>query len=352
MEDNMANVARDLLWPNDKDIIARVVFLSVGQGESTIVLLANGDTYKTVLVDINLDSNNGGIDVPHLMSDLLESQDKHLDVFVNTHPHNDHLSGVMELCDAVNIGEVWHSGHKPSKKHADAYNNLHKVIDKVKKAKGLEILLTGSKEPKSIGEVDYYVLSPASYVVDDIEGETEEDRYRRIHEQCAVIKFGKGSKWIMITGDADRDAWEKHITDYHKDRLQSIVLSAPHHGSITFFKNQDEDKPYLDALKQISPTYVVVSAPKSKESPHGHPDDEAISLYTEQVGDKENILHTGKQRHSFICDIFRDEEFSIQEDNGKLVEKYGIVKDSDEKKTHVFVPPIIPHVDSRPMGEL
>jgi len=348
----MANTARELIWPKNKDIIARAVFLYAGQGESTIILLANGDTYRTALIDINLDLNNGGINVPYLISDLLEPQDKHLDIFVNTHPHNDHLSGVIELCDAVNISEVWHSGHKPGKKHGDAYNNLHKVIDKVKESKGLEILLTGSKGPKSIGEVDYYVFSPASYVVDDIEGETEEERYRRIHEQCAVIKFGKGSKWIMITGDADRDAWEKHITDYHKDRLQSTVLSAPHHGSITFFKNQDEDKPYLDALQQISPTYVIVSAPKSNESPHGHPDDEAISLYTAQVGDKENVLHTGKQRYSFICDIFRDEELSIQEDSGKLAEEYGLATDAAKRKSSVSLPPVVPPVDSRPMGEM
>ena len=348
----MANVARDLLWPKDKNIIARVVFLYVGQGDSTIVLVANGTTYKTVLIDINLDLDNGGIDVPHLMSNLLEDQDNCLNVFVNTHPHNDHLSGIMELCDAVDIGEVWHSGHKPGKKHYDAYQNLQKVIARVKESGGSETELSGSKDPKSFGEAEYYVLAPASYVIDDIEGESAEERYRRIHEQCAVLKFGKGSKWVMITGDADRDAWEKHITNYHKERLQSIVLGAPHHGSRSFFRYQEEDEPYLDALHQISPTYVVISAPISKESPHNHPHDDAISLYVEQVKDEENVLHTGARRHSFICDIYRDGELAIQEDNGALTEKYGLVSgaETDEKKSSVFIPPVVPPVDSRPMG--
>ena len=31
------NVARDLLWPKDSDILVRVVFLYVGQGSSTLV---------------------------------------------------------------------------------------------------------------------------------------------------------------------------------------------------------------------------------------------------------------------------------------------------------------------------
>ncbi|MFC1869822.1 ComEC/Rec2 family competence protein [Chloroflexota bacterium] len=348
----MTNVAKDLLWPKDKDIIVRVVFLYVGQGDSTIVLAANGGSYETILIDINLDSNNGGIDVPHLMSDLLEDRKIHLNLFVNTHPHNDHLLGIKELSEKVEIGEVWHSGHKPGKDHKDAYESLKEVIKKVKESGGSETELNGSKELRTFGEAEYYVLAPASYVVDDIEGESGEERYRRIHEQCAVLKFGKEPKWVMITGDSDRDAWEKHITHYHKERLSSAVLSAPHHGSRSFFRYQEEDEPYLDALHQISPTYVVVSAPTSEESPHGHPHDDAISLYIEQVKEDDNVLHTGKHRHSFICDIFRDGELTIQEDNGALAEKYGLVSNDEtsQKKSSIFVPPVVSHVDSRPMG--
>lgn len=155
----------------------------------------------------------------------------------------------------------------------------------------------------------------------------------------------------MITGDADRDAWEKHITHYYKERLSSTVLSAPHHGSRNFFRYQEKDEPYLDALHQISPTYVVVSAPTSEESQHDHPHDDAISLYIEQVKDEDNVLHTGKRRHSFICDIFRDGELAIQEDNGLLTEEYGLVSsDEESKKSSVFIPPVVPPVDSRPMG--
>ncbi|GAI94873.1 unnamed protein product, partial [marine sediment metagenome] len=112
------------------------------------------------------------------------------------------------------------------------------------------------------------------------------------------------------------------------------------------------DEPYLDALHQISPTYVVISAPTSKESPHNHPHDDAISLYIEQVKDEENVLHTGARRHSFICDIYRDGELGIQEDNGTLAEEYGLVSGTETggRKSSVFVPPVVPPVDSRPMG--
>lgn len=348
----MSTVGREIIWPRDRDILARVVFLYVDQGASAIVLVADGYTYKTLLIDINVDRKNRGIDVPRLMGDLLKDEGNRLGVFVNTHPHNDHLSGVVELSDVVNIGEVWHSGHKPGKEHGDAYENLQKVIRKVKKAGGAEKKLEGSRSPKSTGEAEFYVLAPAEYVVDDIEEEPAEERYRRIHEQCAVLKFGIGSKWIMIAGDADRDGWEKHITHYHSDRLQAVILGAAHHGSRTFFRYNENDDPYLDALQQIAPAYVVISAPRSDESQWGHPHHDALKFYADQVGGKDNVLHTGERRHSFICDIFRDGEYTIQPDNGELVGAYSIGDEDDggERKA-VAAPAIVrTRVDHRPMG--
>ena len=77
----------------------------------------------------------------------------------------------------------------------------------------------------------------------------------------------------MIPGDADRDAFEKHIAEYYKERLGAVVLAASHHGSRTFFRYNESDDPYKDALDYIDPDYVVVSAPTQQESRHGHPHD-------------------------------------------------------------------------------
>jgi len=348
----MRNIARDIIWPPDTDILVRVVFLHVGQGSSAIVLIADGDAYRTLLVDVNLDGKRNGIDVPRLISDLLDDEGNRLGVFVNTHPHTDHLSGVLELSETVGIGEVWHSGHRPGKKHMDAYEKLQEVIGKVKDAGGSEVELQGSRSPAEIGEAECYVLAPAEYVVDEIAGESDDERQRRIHEQCAVLKFGIGSKWIMVTGDADRDAWEKHITQYHSERLGAVVLEAPHHGSRTFFHYDESDDPYLDALEGISPTYVVISAPRGDESEWGHPHKDAVQRYVDAVG-ADNVLHTGDKRHSFICDIFRDEEYAIQSDNGDLVDAYPIDKQDDGGKgqDRAATSFVSTRVDRRPMGD-
>ncbi len=66
------NPAKDVLWPSDPNILVRVVFLYVGQGSSTLILAADGEeSYRSLLLDINLDAANGGINVPKLISDLV-----------------------------------------------------------------------------------------------------------------------------------------------------------------------------------------------------------------------------------------------------------------------------------------
>ena len=38
----MSNVAREVIWPDRSDILVRVVFLYVGQGDCTLVLAKDG----------------------------------------------------------------------------------------------------------------------------------------------------------------------------------------------------------------------------------------------------------------------------------------------------------------------
>lgn len=354
------NVAKDVLWPTDPKILVRVAMLYVGQGDSSIVFMKDGSDYQVLVVDINKDKEgNGGIRVPDLMKDLLAHKKGKLDVFVNTHPHNDHLDDITELSEEVDIHAVWHSDHIPGKDDRASYDELQKVIKKVTKKHGkdAEVKLLGSRSATKMGEAEYYVLAPAKHVRDDVNDETAETRRRRIHEQCAVLKFGKGKSWIMLTGDADRDAWEQHITKYHKERCAAQILSASHHGSRSFFRYDKKDDPYLTALETIDPEYVIVSAPKVKESRHDHPHEDAMGYYEDHVG-KDNVLHTGAERESYICDIFTDGKYVVNADT-ELVEAYGGEAESeskDEKAAAVTARAITPavisptRIDQRPMG--
>jgi len=352
----MGNKAKEIIIP-EKGVF-RIIFLYVGQGDSTLLVIPSEEEHKFVLVDSNQDDSLGGINIVKLLRDLFKDEDRKLDVYINTHPHKDHLGGIKDIYNEVGMRQLWHSGHKPGGEHKDAYKGLKYAIDNI----GEEnvFCLKGSRDENKIddkeiklGDINYNVLAPAEYVSDDIEDEKPEDRYKRIHEQCAIIRFkyGEKEKQILITGDADYEAWTKHITDYHKDRLPSFVLSAVHHGSNSFFwKGEvDNEDPYKKHLDVINPKYIIVSAPKSKESKHNHPHKEAMEIYKEKVG-SDNLHHLGKNRECIIVDIKEDGNIELYPDDS-LVEAYGIDKseenDNEDKKIY---PGVVTKIDRKPMG--
>lgn len=317
-----SNTARGVLIPTDTTIVVRVVFLYVGQGSSILVLFRRGQEYKALLVDSNLDRKASGIDVPKLLKDLLNGDSLH--AFVNTHPHDDHLTGIKELSETVTISEVWHSDHKPSKKHGARYDDLLEVIDGLDKSKVR--VLKGTNSVEALGDGEIHILAPAEYVNDDVNEEEADARYARIHENCGVLKVGKDPGWVLITGDADLCAFKEHITDYHREHLPAQVLDASHHGSRSFFMQEKGDDPYTDHIDAISPSFVIVSAPKQHESRHDHPHDDAIKLYERYA----QVLHMGPGRECFICDIHEDGTMDDPvSDEGKLVEGYGLSEDDD-----------------------
>jgi competence protein ComEC len=356
----MSNTARNMLLPPASDLM-RVVFLYVAQGESTLLFIPSGASHQTMLIDSNQGRKHGGINLVTMLQDLFESRTNDgLTYFVNTHPHSDHAGGLDEILDAIPIGNVWHSGHNPGKNHEDAYQAVQRLRKSVQEKGGEDRTITGTRTTESIGDAVFNMLSPAAYVQDEIGCEDPEVRYRRIHEHCAVLRFGYGSPnptYVMITGDSDKCAWSEHITDYHgngdENRLRAQILSAAHHGSRTFFKTNEQDpEPFTRHMDLISPTHLILSAPLQEESCHGHPHKDALEIYRRYV-EEDAILHTGSGRRSFICDIYSDGQYLINDDGGELARAYGFNDDGDGgngNKLGSSGPYIISQVDRRPMG--
>lgn len=358
----MSTVAKNILLPPANNVM-RVVFLYVAQGESTLLFIPTTTSHLTMLIDSNQGRKHGGINLVNMLQDLFEGQNGvGLTYFVNTHPHSDHAGGLDEIVDAIEIENVWHSGHNPGKDHEDAYQAVQRLRKKVQRRGGEDRTITGTRTAEKVGDASLNLLSPAQYVQDDIGGEDAESRYRRIHEHCAVLRIGYGSPdptFVMITGDSDKCAWSEHITHYHGDsgenRLQSKILSAAHHGSRTFFKVDENDPdPFVRHIELIAPTHLIISAPLQDESSHGHPHDDALEIYKRYVTE-DAILHTGVGRRSFICDIYADGQYIINDDGGELARVYGFGPEGNGEggegtSSRSTGPYVISQVDRRPMG--
>lgn len=357
----------DILGPLDSSTM-RITFLYVGQGEATLVQMPSGNgRHLTMLIDCNRGASLKGIDLPKFLSDVLPKNGESkpvLDVFLNTHPHSDHIGGLDDIRKAIQVGAVWHSGHKPSSAHEGPYGDLAQLIKDVKSRGGADILLEGSRTPSTWGTGELHVLSPAEYIVEEIENETPEQRDARIHDQCAVVRISYGLNGaktrVLITGDSDKQAW-KRITAYHgkqgENRVQSHVLSASHHGSYTFFKDRaDDPEPFDDHLRAIAPERVIISAPDQKDSKHSHPDDDAVERYTNAVG-KDFVHHMGSRGWSFVVEAYADGTYSLTDDRGELARVFGFDEHNDDggpggNGTKKSAPAVISRVErSRPMGK-
>ncbi|MFL5614068.1 MAG: ComEC/Rec2 family competence protein [Gemmatimonadaceae bacterium] len=370
----MSNIAADIIIPNDADVF-RSVFLYVGQGDCTLHVVPDGNGgRKFVMVDINLDRKRGGTDVIRVLEDILPRDDDGkptLDLFINTHPHNDHICGLEEVNKRIRVMEVWHTGFEPSNVHEGNFRHLIELIDMVREREGDDGVFEyqGTRKDIDIGAVDAHVVAPAKHVKDEIDELEDEERDRRIHEYCGVIRLGYGDdtkrKHVLHTGDSDRCAWENHILgedDYHADRLPSAVVNASHHGSRSFFKDSEEGDPYEHHIETIDPTWVVISSPEQSKSPHGHPHDDAVALYEKHVGDRpENVITLGKSKAAQIYDVYPNGDHVMDNDSGELSAEYDLTdqeggedggrSNNERNAASIAAPAVITRIDhSRPMG--
>ena len=129
------------------------------------------------------------------------------------------------------------------------------------------------------------------------------------------------------------------------------MLSAPHHGSRSFFWNDTDTNqdPYKEHLEKIDPTYIIVSAPKEKESKHNHPHKEAMDIYKNEVGD-DAIFHLGEKRECIIVDITSEGDIDLYPDD-KLVKKYGDKNgDNGDGSKKAISSVVVSKIDKKPMG--
>lgn len=266
--------------PSDETVSKKKItfrFLNVGQGDSTHIILPNG---QHMLVDMNLDHKNRGIDVQQYLSDELPSSKgkKPLHFLVNTHPHDDHIRGLGGLGNTFDIREMWHSGHERDceKGENESYDKFVALVEELgEKAKAVT---ASSEQWAEVSGVTFHVFRPSCYIKPD-KDKTGEEKREAIHNECMVLKVSYAGRAVMLAGDSNKAAWESIIKHYNKDGLlDSDVLHASHHGSRTFFKKKSEtDEAYTEHLDTIDPDAVVISVGGNNR--HDHPHKDAMDLY-------------------------------------------------------------------------
>ena len=166
-----------------------------------------------------------------------------IDYLVATHPHADHIGGMQDVVEQLEIGEIYMPKASSTTK---TYKNLLKAI----KAKGNKI---------NTAKAGNTIYSDSSLGIDILAPNS--DSYEEINDYSVVIKLVYGSKSFLFTGDAEKLSENEITADVSAD-----VLKVGHHGSST----SSSDK----FIKRVNPEYAVISCGEGNS--YGHPHKETI----------------------------------------------------------------------------
>jgi len=218
----------------------KTVFFDVGQGDASLVMAEDG---LNILID-------GGPDktVIEKLDKYLPLHNRKVDIMVLTHPHSDHVSGLVDVLGKYEVGEVWMTGvlHNSS----EYFEFLGQIKDRKIKTKiigsesGYE--LVNFKENTNI-EILYPIKNLFEKKVDNL------------NNTSIVLKISYKDKSFLFTGDIEEEA-EGDILKNYGDGLKADVLKTAHHGSIT-----SNTENFLGA---VYPEFAIISV---GENNFGHP---------------------------------------------------------------------------------
>ena len=193
----------------------RIDFFSVGQGESSLLTFANG---QRMLIDGGGALHEGGWDPGRrlLLPCLRRMGGKRVDYLGLSHPHPDHLQGVLAVAESLPVGEFWETGIE----EGDDYRRLKQTLV----ARQVPVKRVCARQPPLvIGEARVTILSPAvtpAVAVGDLPD---------VNESSLVLRVDEGRFGALFTGDIGF-ATESLLLQ-HPERLRATVLKVPHHGS-------------------------------------------------------------------------------------------------------------------------
>ncbi len=212
---------------------ASVTVLDVGQGDS-ILVQAYG---RSVLIDGGPDSS-----VLERLGEWLPFWQRRVDAVISTHPHDDHLFGLLEVLERYEVGYFVKTGIGQHTAYGTQHTAEEVTVDKSKRLK--------------IGDVVFDFVYPrerlANEEVDDL------------NNTSIVIRVEIGEQSYLFTGDAEKEVEEELIEN--SVYLESDVLKVGHHGSKTSTTE--------NFLRAVGPNQAAISC--GVDNRFGHPKEEIL----------------------------------------------------------------------------
>lgn len=188
--------------------------LDVGQGDAILITTPE---QNHILIDGGPD-NKVLSELPKVMPYLFSK----IDLLVLTHPHLDHVAGLVEILDRYEIGAVLLN---PVLYESEAYEMF---IDKIN---GKKIYSATAEKDFQMGDTYLDVLFPLE------PGQADANP----NNESVVLMISEGGHKILLSGDAEKEE-EAKLLGYN---LKADIFKAGHHGSRTSSTLLDKIMPKL-----------------------------------------------------------------------------------------------------------
>ncbi len=223
-----------------------IYFFDVGQGDS--ILIKTPENHQ-ILID-----GGSGNSVLRGLASVMPFFDKSLDMVVLTHPHADHVQGLVEVLKKYDVGEILITGVTFED------SNYEEFLDVILEKK-IPVFLANSEDDFLFGDVFFDVLYPFKQM--------PFEEVKNLNNSSVVIKVSHKNHLILLTGDLEKDK-EAELLKSGYD-LKSYILKAGHHGS------KSASSP--EFLNEVEPEIVVISC--GKNNSYGHPHEEALKNFSD-----------------------------------------------------------------------
>lgn len=176
-----------------------VHFIDVGQGDAILIDYGTNE----ILID-------GGGRSPGVIQYLNQYVDGDLEVMIATHPHADHIGGLIAVFEVFKVNEVWHNG-------VSATSATYTEFTAKMVAEGSVTHVARRGDTITTGALNLQVLNPTVSLTNDT------------NEDSIVLRMVWGNQAFLFTGDAGLAAEESMIAAGLT--LQANILKVGHHGS-------------------------------------------------------------------------------------------------------------------------
>jgi beta-lactamase superfamily II metal-dependent hydrolase len=220
--------------------------LDVGQGDSIYIRTPDN---QDIVIDGGPDNT-----VLSQLGTYMPFYDRKIELMILTHPHEDHINGLIEMLDKYQVDRVL----APSVSYDSA-----SVVEWEHKLSTNNIAMTGVLQGQTIGlgASRIEIISPNQELLQD----------DNVNNASIVLKYIYGNTKLVLTGDAEEEA-EEYMVRSGDINLQADLLKVGHHGSKT-----SSTESFLDLVK---PEYAIISVGASNK--FNHPSSDTIEKLEER----------------------------------------------------------------------